>query len=161
MNEAYDLESFGYVALAGFLSAVLGAEREWQDKPAGLRTHVMVGSASALLMLLGEHLVKFFRPTEASDVIQTDPIRVIQAIIIGIGFLGAGTIVHRDGNRVEGLTTASSVFLTAAIGITVAVKRIWLAVEVTLFAVCILLMVGWLERRIAHTREQATDHSSE
>lgn len=138
------LHDFALVALAGGLGAVIGIEREFWDKPAGLRTHVFVCAGSALLVLLGEGMVA----GHASDKVQADPVRVIQAIVIGIGFLGAGTISHQGGDRVEGLTTAASIYLTAAIGIAVAISLVALAVATTVFAVTVLSVVGWLERRV-------------
>ncbi len=74
--------------------------------------------------------------------------RLIQAILIDISFLGTGTIIHEAGNRVEGLTTAASIFLTAGIGIAVAVRHWVLAVGTTLFGVLILVLIGWVEGRL-------------
>ncbi len=144
-----DLQSLGLVALAGGLGAIIGLEREVSDKPAGLRTHIFVSAGAALLMLLGDAIVDNFEEQEANRIITADPIRVMQAIVIGISFLGAGTIIHQGKDRVEGLTTAASVFLTAGIGIAVAVEHLVLAIGVTLFAVIVLWLVGWLKRRIA------------
>ncbi|MFG0334841.1 MAG: MgtC/SapB family protein, partial [Maioricimonas sp. JB049] len=119
MNLPPDVDSIMLVALAGLLGGVIGFEREIADKPAGLRTHIFVAAAAALLVLLAEGAVDFFQQTGSDTQIEADPIRIIQAIVIGISFLGAGTIVHRRGEEVEGLTTAASIFLTASIGIAV------------------------------------------
>ena len=144
MEWAEDLNSLGLVALAGVFGALIGLEREIRDKPAGLRTHIFVCSASALFMLLGDAILESFKE-QGHDSIQADPIRVIQAIVIGISFLGTGTIIHQGGDRVEGLTTAAAIFLTAGIGIAVAVERIILAAGTTLFAVIVLVVIGWIE----------------
>ena len=140
-----DLEVLGLVALAGGLGALIGAEREYNDKPAGLRTHIFVCAASALLMLLGDAVLDNYKNRGHS--LDGDPIRVIQAIVIGISFLGTGTIIHQS-ERVEGLTTAASIFLTAGIGIAVAVERIVLAVGTAIFGVIVLVGIGWFEHRM-------------
>ncbi|QDU37497.1 putative Mg(2+) transport ATPase [Maioricimonas rarisocia] len=148
MSLPSDLESFAMVALAGLLGGVIGFEREIADKPAGLRTHIFVAAGAALLVLLAEGAVDFFRRSGSDTEIAADPIRIIQAIVIGISFLGTGTIIHRGGDEVEGLTTAASIFLTAAIGIAVALDRIWLAVGTTLLALLVLTMVNWIEWKL-------------
>lgn len=143
-----DLESFGIVALAGLLGGVIGLERELSDKPAGLRTHIFIASGSALLVVIAEGVMDFFRRDSPTADLMADPVRVVQAIVIGIGFIGAGTIVHQRDQEVEGLTTAGSIYLTAGIGIAVAVRRIPLAIETTLFALAVLVCIGWIERRL-------------
>lgn len=154
MDWSEDFYTMGQVLLAGCLGAVLGIEREISDKPAGLRTHIFVCAASALLMFLGNHVLERFAE-EGHRTIQADPIRIMQAIVIGISFLGAGTIIHEGGNRVEGLTTAASVFLTAGIGIAVAVERVYLAVGTTLFGVVVLLFIGRIERWADRFRQRS------
>ena len=113
------LQIVGYVALAMILSAIVGIEREMADKPAGFRTHMLVGGAATLLVSLSSIIVNSF-PINSS-LIQVDPIRVLEAIIAGVSFLGAGTIFRRsDQETVEGLTTAASLLFVAAIGVSVA-----------------------------------------
>jgi len=79
-----ELQQVGVVAIAGGLGAVIGIEREFADKPAGLRTHVLVCAASATLMMLGQILVDGYQASQLTDV-ATDPIRTIQAIVVGMG----------------------------------------------------------------------------
>jgi putative Mg2+ transporter-C (MgtC) family protein len=155
MDGAYDLEAFGLVALAGGLGAIIGIEREVADKPAGLRTHILVAAACALLVILAEGALDYFQKRAPDDQIIVDPIRVIQAIVIGISFLGAGTIVHYRDRHVEGLTTAASIFLTAGIGIAVGIGRIWLAVEVAFFALLVLVTVALIEARLLGRKPDA------
>ncbi len=143
-----EIKNFALIALAALLGGLIGFERELSDKPAGLRTHIFVAAGAALLMILGDAILDKFQETESNRVITADPIRVVQAIVVGISFLGAGTIIHQGGQRVEGLTTAASIFLTAGMGIAVAVDRIILAVATSIFAVCILFFVGAVERRL-------------
>lgn len=157
MDWTSDLQDLGLVVLAGVLGAAIGFERETSDKPAGLRTHIFVCAGSALLMLLGDAVVSSFE-SGAPGIVRADPIRVIQAIVVGISFLGAGTIIHRGGQGVEGLTTAASIFLTAGIGIAVASERYLLSTGTTLFAVLILTLLGRVEYRFSgrrgHTSEE-------
>ncbi len=98
-------------------------------------------------MLLGDAVLRDFHRDVPSN-IQADPLRIIQAIIVGISFVGAGTIIHHRDNRIEGLTTASSVLLTACIGIAVAVGQLVFAIGITGLAVLVLLVVPQVERRI-------------
>ncbi len=142
------LHQIGIVAIAAGLGALVGVEREFADKPAGLRTHMFVCAASAMLMLLGDAVLDRFEQEDLGSV-SADPIRIIQAIVVGISFLGAGTIIHHGDNRVEGLTTASSILLTSGIGIAVAVGQLIFAIGISVLAVLVLLLVGWVEKRIA------------
>ncbi|QDS92167.1 putative Mg(2+) transport ATPase [Roseimaritima multifibrata] len=143
-----DLQSFTTVAIAAFLGAMIGIEREIRGKPAGIRTHIFVCAGSALMMILGQEIIDQFQKHEPDSVLSSDPIRVLQAIVVGISFLGAGTIVHDSREGVEGLTTAATIYLTAGIGVATTVDRVGLAVAVTLFAVSVLVIVGFIERQV-------------
>jgi putative Mg2+ transporter-C (MgtC) family protein len=103
---------FGELGLAVLLSGAIGIEREIRQKDAGLRTYTLVGIGSALFMLIS----KFgFSDVIAEGLVVVDPSRVAAQIVTGVGFLGAGLIfVRKDG--VKGLTTATAIWLTAAIG---------------------------------------------
>jgi putative Mg2+ transporter-C (MgtC) family protein len=132
------------LAAAGMLAAVLGWERESARKPAGLRTHMLVGVASALFTVLGELAVVDY-PAEGG--LRADPIRVIQAVAIGIGFLGSGVIfVARDGEHVVGLTTAASVWATAAVGIAAGLGHYVLAAGSTIILVVVLRAMARFDR---------------
>lgn len=138
------LEVVGYVALAMVLCAFVGIEREIADKPAGFRTHMLVGGAAALLVKLSSIIVDTL--PVSSSLIQVDPIRVMEAIIAGVSFLGAGTIFRRtDRETTEGLTTAASMLFVAGVGVSVATGQIVLAVCVTLMALVVLRGAGWLQ----------------
>jgi putative Mg2+ transporter-C (MgtC) family protein len=143
-----DLAALRVLATSALLAAIIGLEREWARKPAGLRTHMLVGVAAALLMTLGDALIGEFANPDSPASIQSDPVRLIQAIIVGISFLGAGTIVHDGDARVEGLTTAASILLTAAVAIAVAIDRVALATVVAIGTASLLLLLGQLERRL-------------
>jgi putative Mg2+ transporter-C (MgtC) family protein len=126
------LDILGYVALAMLLGAVLGLDREIAHKPAGLRTHMMVSGASALLVGLGNTMVHHFDIGMGYGMLQSDPLRIIEAVITGVSFLGAGTIIRRGGVQdVEGLTTAASLLFVAGVGVTVALSQWVLAVGAT------------------------------
>src|SRR5690349_3536323 len=121
--------------------ACIGYERSFHGRPAGLRTHVLVCLASAVLMLVTvyeDHWVRI--PGEA----RLDPTRMAQGIMTGIGFLGAGVIV-KEGLNVRGLTTAASIWLTAAIGLLAGVGLylpMFVSVALTLAVLSVFRRVG-------------------
>lgn len=122
------------LVLAGLLGGLLGLEREWHQKPAGLRTHMLVAMGAALFVLVSQH----------SGVSPNDMSRVIQGLIAGIGFLGAGTILKRsedDDGRIQGLTTAAGIWLTAAIGVAAGLGREATAIVSTGLALLVLVAV--------------------
>lgn len=122
---------------AGVLAAALGWEREHARKSAGLRTHMLVGIASALFTVLAELAVRQYPGQDEG--LRADPIRVIQAVAIGIGFLGSGVIfVSKTGESVLGLTTAASIWATAAIGIATGLGHYVLAIGATLMLLLVL-----------------------
>lgn len=137
-----------YVALAMVLGAIIGFERETAEKPAGLRTHMLVAGTAALLVALGDVIVLHFDLGLSEGVVRADPIRIVEAIITGISFLGAGTIIyHRSKNVVEGLTTAATILLAAGVGICVALLQFILAIGVTILGLVILRVVPYIEQR--------------
>ena len=144
------VQRLAHVILAAFLGALIGVDREIADKPAGLRTHMLVASAAALLVGLSEVAAHQFAVNLGDGLVRTDPIRVIEAVITGVSFLGAGTIIQ-DGNKrkVEGLTTAASVLVAASIGICVALSQLVLAVGITVIVLVALrgvkIVEKWLE----------------
>jgi putative Mg2+ transporter-C (MgtC) family protein len=122
---------------AAALAAALGWEREHARKSAGLRTHMLVGIAAALYTSLAELSVADLPADQRG--FQADPIRAIQAVAIGIGFLGSGVIfVSRHEDRVHGLTTAASIWATAAIGIAAGLERYIIAVGATVLLLLVL-----------------------
>lgn len=156
MNWISELHDLGIIFFAGVLGAAVGFEREASEKPAGLRTHIFVCAGSALLILLGVSVVDSFE-TQNPGVIRADPTRVIQAIVVGISFLVAGTIIHHGAHGVKGLTTAASLFLTAGIGIAVAADRFVVAVGTTLFALLVLRLLRRAEERFEERDESTGD----
>lgn len=137
MDWIAQLQILGEILLAAFLASLIGFERELAGKPAGLRTHMLVGTSATLLVALGNIVVSEF---EFPGFVQTDPIRIIEAIIVGISFLGAGTILQREREgQVEGLTTSASLLAVAALGIGVALRLFVLSIATTV----VILMVNW------------------
>jgi putative Mg2+ transporter-C (MgtC) family protein len=124
------------LSVAAVLGGVIGFEREQRGKAAGLRTHMLVALGAALFTLA---------PVEAG--MELDGLsRVIQGVAAGIGFVGAGTILKRsDEDQIQGLTTAASLWLTAAVGIAVAAGRLWLPLIAVLLAFFILHVLGAIE----------------
>lgn len=123
--------------VAAALGGLLGYERERQGKSAGVRTHMLVATGAALFILI---------PQQAGAS-SADLSRVLQGVIAGVGFLGAGAIIM--GNReveTRGLTTAASIWVTAAIGVAAGMGRELTAVLSTLIALLILSVVPWIFR---------------
>src|SRR5690606_37309086 len=106
------------VALAA--GGVIGLERSYHGRPAGFRTHALVCLASSLLMLVTLYQQAWLLPGVPLDSVRTDPTRMAQGIMTGIGFLGAG-VIFKDNLSVRGLTTAASIWVTAAIGILIGI----------------------------------------
>lgn len=129
-----------YVALSMLLGALIGIEREFADKPAGIRTNMLVAGSATLLVSLGEVMIAKF--ALSSSGIMSDPIRIIEAVITGISFIGAGIIIRRGADKVEGLTTAASILFVASIGICVALSQILLAIGTTLLVLITLSVLG-------------------
>jgi putative Mg2+ transporter-C (MgtC) family protein len=102
------------LVLAAALTGAVGFEREWRERAAGLRTHILVGVGSALFTLVSAYGFNEFL-VGGSNVVRADPSRVAAQIVTGIGFLGAGAIL-RQGLNIRGLTTAAGLWVTAAIG---------------------------------------------
>jgi putative Mg2+ transporter-C (MgtC) family protein len=143
------------VLFAILLGSLIGLERELAQKPAGLRTHMLVCGASALLVVLGDIMIANYSSGPVVKAIQADPIRIMEAIITGISFLGAGTIIFRSQKEsVEGLTTAASILFAAAIGITVALQEFILASILTVIVIVILFGLGYIERLIKKLRKK-------
>jgi putative Mg2+ transporter-C (MgtC) family protein len=140
------------VVFAAVLGALVGLEREWSGKPAGLRTHLLIAAAACLFIGLGDPLMTRGPGADFDHRVRADPVRLLQSIILGVSFLGAGTIVvDRKGGQVEGLTTAAGVLVTTGIGVAVALAQYVVAVSVTVLTVVALAGLGaaesWLRRR--------------
>lgn len=124
---------------AVLLGAVIGAEREYRDRAAGLRTHILVALAAcvfALLSIESVHMAGF-----ADEQVRIDPLRVIEAVTSGVAFLAAGMIVFARG-EVRGLTTGAGMWLAGAVGLSVGLGYWFVAVFATLACFIVLFILG-------------------
>jgi putative Mg2+ transporter-C (MgtC) family protein len=132
------------LVVAVLLGALLGYDRERQDSAAGLRTHMLVALGAALMVIAAQQ----------SGMDSADMSRVLQGIVAGIGFLGAGAIIKlNEKEQIKGLTTAATIWSTAAIGIAAGLGLAITAALATLLALAILALLPRLERHIAHKRD--------
>ncbi|MDP0492145.1 MAG: MgtC/SapB family protein [Verrucomicrobiota bacterium JB023] len=146
-----ELEILAQALAALVLGGLVGWERESQSKWAGLRTHMLVCLASFLFVKLSFMLVGSARdsPVFLGEMIQSDPVRIIEAIVTGLAFLGAGTIFRdQEKNWARGLTTAASLLAVAPVGIAVALERYVLATGISLLVLLILRVFGSLEKKV-------------
>jgi putative Mg2+ transporter-C (MgtC) family protein len=131
----------GRLGLAVLVGSVLGINRNLRRKPAGIRTHALVSLSTALVTLIA------FEGT-GHDPAATS--RVVQGLVTGIGFLGAGVIIHHDAeHRVEGLTTAATVWMTAIFGIACGVGQGGIVLVGLVFALGVLVCGGFVEHAMA------------
>ena len=135
------------LALAAVLGAMVGWERERHGRAAGLRTHMLLCLGCALIMLISLHVPVLFLKYSAQDVLRVDPGRVAAHALSGLGFLGAGAIIVLGG-RIRGLTTAASIWVTAAIGLAVGAGYLLPAVFAWVLVIGALLGVGNLEKKM-------------
>ncbi len=127
------------------LTGFIGLEREQGHKPAGLRTHMLVGLGSACFTLGTLGLYAAYWEQGAREY-PYDPVRLVQGLIGGIGFLGAGSIIRRD-DTVQGLTTAGTIWLSGAIGMSAGLGQYMLAASTVLLALAVLRGLSAVERR--------------
>ena len=132
--------------LALVAGGMIGLERSYHGRPAGFRTHTLVCLASTLLMLVAVYESKWF-PTSDLDTVRVDPTRMAQGIMTGMGFLGAGVII-KEGASVRGLTTAASLWITAAIGILSGVGFYFPTIVATILTLSTLSLFRWIEARM-------------
>lgn len=140
------LKIFGHLAAALVAGGIIGLERSFHGRPAGFRTHTLVCLASSLLMLVTLYQWQWL-PGVPLDTVRTDPTRMAQGIMTGIGFLGAG-VIFKEGLSVRGLTTAASIWITAAIGILFGIGFYAPAVLATIFTIGTLSLFRWIEAKL-------------
>jgi putative Mg2+ transporter-C (MgtC) family protein len=142
------LPQLANAALVILLSGLIGFEREARRRPAGLKTHIVVGLSAWLLVEIGLTVTHRY---VGADSVAPDPIRIVQAIVYGISFIGAGTIFSaggREAARIVGLTTAASLLATTSIAIAVGFGERFIACAVTAMILLVLVVIGALERRL-------------
>ena len=166
MGQEYLEIVFRIVAALG-AGSLIGLERSHRGRPAGFRTHALVCLASSLLMLVTVYESHWMLRTVAANVV-LDPTRMAQGIMTGIGFVGAGAII-KDGLTVRGLTTAASIWITAAIGILTGIGFYFAAGIGTVLVLGTLSAFRWIETRlptetyatfmVQYKRDAATDEA--
>lgn len=137
-----DMEMMTRVMVAFVLSGLIGLEREIRRHEAGLRTHILVCVGSTLIMLTSLQVFDIYKMQANVNV---DPTRIAAGVITGIGFLGAGTIM-RSTHGVRGLTTASSLWVVAALGLSIGCGFFKTSAFVTFLVLSVLLFLRKLER---------------
>jgi len=138
------------LACACGFAFLLGLDREVRGKAAGLRTHMLVSLGAAGFIIMGMSLL--FATAQGDPSASIDPTRIIEGVIGGIGFLGAGAII-RSGGDVKGITTGASVWAAGAIGLACGLGYLPLAALFTAFAVVIVLVLGLFEHKVIEGKE--------
>lgn len=141
------LEFLGLLTVATLCSSVIGYDRERKNRPAGLRTHIIVCVSSTLVMYVGIKLKDQYLTSSPN----VDPARMAAQILSGIGFLGAGTIIKGKDN-VHGLTTAATLWSVACLGIAVGAGFIFEGIAITLAVLLVLRVVSKLEKTLIVNR---------
>lgn len=159
-----DLEAqLTVVATTGYamaLGGVIGFEREMKDRPAGFRTHMLVSGAAALLLGIG--LLVVANPSVPQlERTRVDPLRLMEAVVAGVAFIGAGTIFGARGrDTVAGITTAASLLMVAVIGAAAGLRYHWLALAATVLTLVVLALLSVVERRLVR-RARPSDAAGE
>ena len=148
---APNMEAESGVILAHLLTALvvgglIGLERSYHGRPAGFRTHTLVCVASSALMLVTVYQQQWF-PSTVAQRVSLDPTRMAQGIMTGIGFLGAG-VIFKEGLTVRGLTTAASIWITAAIGILAGIGYYFPLIVTTILTLGTLSIFRWIEAKM-------------
>lgn len=141
------------LVVAAVIGGIIGWDRERSDKPAGIRTHMLVSLGSASFTLLGFEVGAHLSPRTGEGF---DPTRVLQGVVGGIGFLGAGAIIQNRGH-VSGITTAASVWVAGALGAAAGVGAYVLALATAILALAILMSAGKLEQLVRKNPTDAAD----
>lgn len=130
---------------AAVTGGLIGLERESHDKPAGLRTVMLVSISACAFTVLALELASV--SDEVARESRPDPVRVVEAVVAGVAFLGAGSII-RGGHSVHGVTTGATIWLVGALGTACGAGLLRIAVAVTVLTLFVLVVLGWLERRV-------------
>ncbi|MGR3466199.1 MgtC/SapB family protein [Limimaricola sp.] len=128
---------------AVLLTGLIGVEREWRGKPAGLRTHILVGLAAALFVMLGQEVTQL--DFGGTDDRRIDPLRLIEAVTSGVAFLAAGIIFTAKG-EVRNITTGASLWLAGAVGLGCGAGQVPLAAMASVMVVVVLMLLREVER---------------
>ncbi len=144
------------LACAMLVGLVIGTEREYTHRPAGMRTHILVSLGACVVAVTGELLFQHYAPLGGTP----DPARLSAQVITGVGFLGAGTIM-REGASVKGLTTAASVWAVACLGIAAGFGYYALSLAGMIFILVTLTIFEWLQDQLMKSHVHQKDYSLE
>lgn len=149
MGWEQDLTILLRIAVAMVFGGLIGFEREIGKHAAGLRTHMLIAGAAALIVGLGDSIAEHFQQERYRDLLQVDPVRLIEAVVACVGFVAAGTILRGSReDQVSGLTTASSLIMSAAIGIAVGIGEYVIAIGVSLLCLIVLAVFSRVAKKI-------------
>ncbi len=136
------------LSVAALLGAIIGVEREYRGRSAGLRTHLLVSLGAALVMVVSLHFARIFGVGDQNtSLIRIDPARMAYGIMSGIGFLGAGAIIQ-SRMTIRGLTTAATLWCTAAVGLSCGMGMLFTSGFVTLLVLFALLGLGKVDNMV-------------
>ncbi len=154
MDWEAQLWTVAVAAYAMVLGGVIGYERELKNRPAGFRTHMLVAGGAALLVGIGRLALVDPEITD-KQWLSVDPLRLVEAVIAGVAFIGAGTIfAARGGRSVAGITTAASLLMVSIIGVAAGFSYHVLAIASTVLTLLVLTVLNHLEQR-AQSKESA------
>jgi putative Mg2+ transporter-C (MgtC) family protein len=148
------LEAVLRVFLSVVVGALIGLDRELRNKPAGLRTHILISLAAALFTLITFELHQQFTGEDGTKT--ADPVRIIEAVTAGVAFLAAGAIIQSRGN-VHGLTTGANMWLAGALGVACGAGYYFLATIGTVFALIVLVVLAKLEKHLGNSKSPDDD----
>jgi|SRR5690554_1478561 len=142
------------VLIAIILSGCVGFEREHLQKPAGLRTNMIIGGSACLIVSLAPVLILYIENLTTQEMVQADPIRLLHAMVVGVSFIGAGTIIKSGDEKISGLTTAATLLFSMAIGAAVAIEQYIIGIGITV----IVLIINLAVRKITIPRSLDKDN---
>lgn len=154
-----NFEVFIQIILAAFLGGLVGLEREFERKRAGLKTYMLVCIGSAVFSISAVYGLQFLTAEFDEANISLDVGKIIQAIATGIGFLGAGSIILKE-NRAEGLTTAAGLWVVASIGVAIGFKLYSIALFTTILSVFIFTILKLFEQKYIRGRKRGEFESA-
>ncbi len=147
------------LGMAMLFGMLLGLERESRDKPIEFRAYMIVAVTTCMIAVLSQELYSDFATAE--HVVTLDLAKIISGVLTGIGFLGAGAIIHGAGNRVVGTATGASIWASGGIGLALGYGFYGLATIAFLCIGAILLIGGFLMRRVKHSEDQENRENQE
>ncbi|MFA6386316.1 MAG: MgtC/SapB family protein [Candidatus Paceibacterota bacterium] len=141
--------------IALILGMIIGTERVWAHKTAGMRTYALVSMGSALFVVISNEMVRYYAGFSGMN-----PLMIVSQIVVGIGFLGAGIIFNKD-SKLVGLTTATGLWVSAGIGMASGLGLFNIAIIATILTLFIFVVLWYIEERIKKSKYFKEDHLEE